>query len=124
LLCRPMGHILPSSKKSGMLYADAIDLSRAVKSMSAHRQYLPLHTATELGAALRAQRKSQELTLEQLSGLSGLGMRFLSELERGKATAELGKALEVARLLGLDCYLIPRSQSPGPARMLEHGDAG
>lgn len=71
----------------------------------------PLHTPAQLGAALRAQRKAQGLTLEQLSGLSGLGMRFLSELERGKATAELGKTLEVARLLGLDCYLLPRSQS-------------
>lgn len=68
-----------------------------------------LHTPDQLGATLRAQRKAQGLTLEQLSGLSGLGMRFLSELERGKATAELGKTLEVARLLGLDCYLLPRS---------------
>lgn len=71
----------------------------------------PLDTPGQLGAALRAQRKAQGLTLEQLSGLSGLGMRFLSELERGKATAELGKTLEVARLLGLDCYLLPRSKS-------------
>ena len=71
----------------------------------------PLATSAELGAALRAQRKAQGLTLEQVSGLSGLGMRFLSELERGKATAELGKTLEVIRLLGLDCFLVPRSQS-------------
>ena len=69
----------------------------------------PLRTSAELGAALRAQRKAQGLTLEQLSGLSGLGMRFLSELERGKATAELGKTLEVATLLGLDCFLISRA---------------
>ncbi len=69
----------------------------------------PLRTSAELGAALRAQRKAQGLTLEQLSGLSGLGMRFLSELERGKATAELGKTLEVAAILGLDCFLISRS---------------
>ena len=69
----------------------------------------PLRTPGDLGAALRAQRKAQGLTLEQLSGLSGLGMRFLSELERGKATAELGKTLKVAALLGLDCFLIARS---------------
>jgi len=72
---------------------------------------IPLRTPDQLGAALRAQRKAQGLTLEQLSGLSGLGMRFLSELERGKATAELGKTLEVARLLGLVCFLVPRSES-------------
>ncbi len=82
----------------------------------------PVPTPTELGAVLRAQRKSQGLTLEQLSGLSGLGMRFLSELERGKATAELGKTLEVAQLLGLDCYLLPRSQSLSLQRQVDNGD--
>ncbi len=70
----------------------------------------PIHSTIELGAILRSRRKAQGLTLEQLSGLSGLGIRFLSELERGKATAELGKSLQVAALLGLDCFLIPRSQ--------------
>lgn len=82
----------------------------------------PLHTSADLGAVLRAQRKAQGLTLEQLSGLSGLGMRFLSELERGKATAELGKALEVAKLLGLDCYLLPRSQSARLERASAYDD--
>jgi len=82
----------------------------------------PLQSPAELGAALRAQRKAQGLRLEQLSGLSGLGMRFLSELERGKATAELGKALEVAKLLGLDCYLLPRSQSANLERASEYDD--
>lgn len=83
----------------------------------------PLNTPGKLGAALRAQRKAQGLTLEQLAGLSGLGMRFLSELERGKATAELGKTLEVARLLGLDCYLLPRSRSFVVEPDVEHDDA-
>ncbi|NBB91832.1 MAG: helix-turn-helix domain-containing protein [Gammaproteobacteria bacterium] len=82
-----------------------------------------LNTPDKLGAALRARRKSQGLTLEQLSGLSGLGMRFLSELERGKATAELGKTLEVARLLGLDCYLLPRSLAFTVEQESEHDDA-
>lgn len=84
----------------------------------------PLASPAELGAALRVRRKALGLTLEQLSGLSGLGMRFLSELERGKATAELGKTLQVARLLGLDCFLVPRSQSQALARKSTNGDAG
>ena len=82
----------------------------------------PLATSAELGATLRAQRKAQGLTLEQLSGLSGLGMRFLSELERGKATAELGKTLEVIRLLGLDCFLVPRSQASVMDRQSRDGN--
>jgi HTH-type transcriptional regulator / antitoxin HipB len=91
------------------------NLARTVKSMSKQCVQSPVRTAADLGAALRARRKAQGLTLEQVSGLSGLGMRFLSELERGKATAELGKALEVAALLGLDCFLMPRSSSGLPS---------
>ena len=67
----------------------------------------PVETAADFGAAIRRARQSQDLTLEQLSGLSGLGVRFLSELERGKSTAQLGKALEVAKLLGLSLVLDP-----------------
>lgn len=83
----------------------------------------PVRTPAALGHVLRANRKAQGLTLEQLSGLSGLGVRFLSELERGKTTAELGKAMEVASLLGLDCFLIPRSQTDIEKRPC-HDDAG
>ena len=94
------------------------------KIVSAHTtRNTPLATPAELGTVLRAQRKAQGLTLEQLSGLSGLGMRFLSELERGKSTAELGKTLQVARLLGLDCFLVPRSQSSSTATAFD-GKAG
>lgn len=85
---------------------------------------LAIRTTTHLGRLLRAQRKAQGLTLEQLSGLSGLGMRFLSELERGKATAELGKTLEVAGLLGLDCFLIPRSRTIADDEGSADDDAG
>jgi transcriptional regulator with XRE-family HTH domain len=69
------------------------------------RQLEPIHTAADLGAAIRRARKSQHLTLQQLSGISGAGVRFLSELERGKPTVQLGKALEIARLLGLELVL-------------------
>lgn len=69
------------------------------------QQQQRIGSVAEFGAALRCMRQSQHLTLEQLSGLSGLGVRFLSELERGKPTAQLGKALEVAKLLGLRLVL-------------------
>jgi len=67
-----------------------------------------IKTARELGQIIRDTRKSQNLTLERVSGMSHLGMRFLSELERGKETAELGKALRVIQKLGLEIVLQPR----------------
>lgn len=55
-----------------------------------------------VGAWIRANRKSRGWTLEQLAGRAGTGVRFLSECERGKASAELGKVLAVLQALGLD----------------------
>ena len=54
-----------------------------------------------LGGAIRERRKSMGLTQLDAAGLCGVGERFLSELERGKPTAELGKVLQVLNRLGL-----------------------
>lgn len=67
-----------------------------------------IKTAIELGKIIRLFRKNQNLTLEKVSGLSGLSIRFLSELERGKKTAELGKVLEILYKLGLEIIIQPR----------------
>lgn len=49
-------------------------------------QFGEIKSAADLGKLIRKFRKSQELTLEKISGLTNVGMRFLSELERGKET--------------------------------------
>jgi len=63
---------------------------------------------TALGKAIRRQRKSMGLTQLDAAGLCGVGERFLSELERGKQSASLGKALQVIRRLGLRVILTDR----------------
>jgi HTH-type transcriptional regulator/antitoxin HipB len=55
----------------------------------------------ELGAALRAARRARGLRLEDAAAGAGVGVRFLSELERGKPTSQLGETLRVASSLGL-----------------------
>lgn len=59
---------------------------------------------------IRSFRKNQHLTIEKVSGLTDVSMRFLSELERGKETAELGKALNVLNKLGLEVIIQSRAQ--------------
>jgi HTH-type transcriptional regulator/antitoxin HipB len=54
-----------------------------------------------LGRMIRQHRKSIGLTQRDAAGLCGVGERFLSELERGKETASLGKAIQVIKRLGL-----------------------
>jgi transcriptional regulator with XRE-family HTH domain len=58
-------------------------------------------TARDFGALIRSARKRAGLTLIECAGANGVGVRFLSELERGKETAALGLALRIARSLGL-----------------------
>lgn len=54
-----------------------------------------------LGLLIRTERKAQKLTQEQLAGLTGVGVRFVRELEAGKESCQIGRALQVAASLGL-----------------------
>ena len=78
--------------------------------------YGAIRTVAELGQLVRVHRKSRRLTLETVSGLSTLSTRFLSEFERGKETAEIGKVLKALEILGLDIIVKPRGNavSSGP----------
>ena len=61
-----------------------------------------------LGAAIRSQRKRLGLTQQELADACGCSIMYLSNLERGKETAELGIALRIVNLLGLDMTLSER----------------
>lgn len=63
------------------------------------------------GAIIRKQRKALGYTQSDISEATGLSASFISELENGKTTIELGKALKLANILGLDCLLNPRGES-------------
>lgn len=65
--------------------------------------------AKDFGMAIRTRRRELGFTQAFLSEFSGFSVTFISDLENGKSTAELGKALHLASLLGLDCFLKPRS---------------
>ena len=55
----------------------------------------------DLAKIIRQTRKKQGLTQNDLAGLSGLGRRFISELEGGKPTAQVAKVLLVLNVLGI-----------------------
>lgn len=58
-------------------------------------------TAAELGACLRSARRARGLRLEDVALGAGVGVRFVSELERGKPTVRLAQTLRVVASLGL-----------------------
>lgn len=49
---------------------------------------------------IKQKRKALKLTQEELAFKSGVGLRFMRELEQGKITLRLDKVNQVLRLFG------------------------
>jgi transcriptional regulator with XRE-family HTH domain len=62
----------------------------------------------EIGEMAKEVRKKNKLTQAELSLVTGVGTRFISEFERGKATCHWGKVILVLNSLGLDISLSAR----------------
>lgn len=60
-----------------------------------------MKNSVDFGHLIETVRKEQGLTQAQLASLSNVGVRFISDLEKGKKTCQLQKALQVARILGI-----------------------
>jgi HTH-type transcriptional regulator / antitoxin HipB len=73
-------------------------------------------TPEQLGGIIRLKRKEIGMRQEVAAGMSGVGTKFLSQLENGKETAELGKTLQVLRKMELELYVFPRSADPFKGR--------
>ena len=58
-------------------------------------------TPEQLGAVIRRQRKRLRITQKDLAMACGTGLRFIVDLEKGKPTCQIGKALQVLQSLGL-----------------------
>lgn len=64
-----------------------------------------MHDSITIGHLIREERKAQGLRQDQLAAASGVGVRFVVELERGKETVQLGKVLAVLAALGCELAL-------------------
>lgn len=60
-----------------------------------------LDTST-LGALIRNARKEQGLTQTDVATVCGVGVRYVVDLENGKPTCQIGKAIHIINMLGLD----------------------
>ena len=85
------------------------------------------YTSEQIGDLVRRARKTLGATQKDLAMTSGTGLRFIIDLERGKATCQLGKALTVLNTLGIKIAL----SAPGgvdstknPVNTARHHDTG
>lgn len=60
------------------------------------------------GEALKKRRKELGYTQRYISEFTGFSISFISDLENGKSTSELGKAIYLANMLGLDIVINAR----------------
>jgi len=60
-----------------------------------------IDNATQFGSAVASARKALGLTQRELALAINSGERFIVDLEAGKPTAQLGKALAAAKAVGL-----------------------
>ena len=58
-------------------------------------------TPAHFGELIRTTRTGLSLTQENLAMAAGTGLRFIIDLEKGKPTCQLGKALDVLNTLGI-----------------------
>jgi transcriptional regulator with XRE-family HTH domain len=68
--------------------------------------------ASAFGSFIRSRRKALKMRQEQLALATGVGRRFLIELEAGKSSCQLGRSLLVAQALGLRPTEILASAAP------------
>lgn len=55
----------------------------------------------KLGLIIKNRRKSLRLTQTEVALSCGVGLRFVSDLENGKSSCQIGKALLVMESMGL-----------------------
>ncbi len=62
----------------------------------------------KFGEVIKKRRKELGYTQRYISEFTGFSISFISDLENGKSTAELGKAIYLANMLGLDITINSR----------------
>jgi y4mF family transcriptional regulator len=63
------------------------------------------YTSKQIGQLIRKVRKNNKLTQKNIALTSGTGIRFIVDLEKGKATCQMGKTLTVLQTLGIKMKL-------------------
>ena len=62
-----------------------------------------------IGREIRKQRRRHGLRQAELAALSGVGTRFVSDLENGKASLEIGRVIRVLNTVGLVVWVDTKS---------------
>lgn len=68
-------------------------------------------SAEMIATFVSSKRKALKITQPQLADKAGVGLRFLRELEAGKATLRMDKVNDVLRLFGHELGPVPSARN-------------
>ena len=63
--------------------------------------YIQLTSVLEAGIAIRTLRKRAGIRIDDFAMTAGVSKQFMTDLENGKATVQMGKVLQMLQRLGL-----------------------
>jgi transcriptional regulator with XRE-family HTH domain len=87
--------------------------------------HIPVHSVADLGLALRATRKGTKVRLDDLAAIAGVSKQFVSDVEYGKQTVQLGLVLKLLDEMGLRLNLdIPTEAEATYAALQSKGGVG
>jgi len=67
-----------------------------------------IYKTSDIGLLIKKKRNELNMTQPQLANISGNGIRFISDLENGKKTMQIGKVLDIIHILGFDLVISAR----------------
>jgi transcriptional regulator with XRE-family HTH domain len=83
-----------------------------------------IHTAEDLGLALRAARKSARVRLDDLSQTVGLSKQTTTNVEQGKPGVQIGSVLRLLEEVGLRVSVdVPESAMPALERLRQAAES-
>lgn len=82
-----------------------LELNTKTTPAQAVSDVVSIGTITDIASYVKYNRKAQKLKQSELASRAGVGNRFISELENGKATLQIGKVITVLRALQIEITL-------------------
>ena len=67
--------------------------------------HVTIQSVSDLGLAIRAVRRSSDVRLDDLAATAKVSKQFVSDVEHGKVTVQLGLVLKLLAELGLPLVL-------------------
>ncbi len=86
---------------------------------------MTVESVADLGMALRATRKGAGVRLDDLADIVGVSKQFVSDVEYGKPTVQLGRVLKLLAEMGLQLSInLPPAAEPALLALQARGGVG